>query len=144
MDQVSSPSGATPQDAVPNIPVPGVDPSQTPAVPQIGSICPACGNIVPTDFAFCPKCGKQLKDAPLSTSVFTQIWIYALSVILPPLGLWPGIKYVRHSDPKAQQIGWIAIILTVLSSIITIWLTFQFLNIYLNTFNETLNGLGGY
>jgi hypothetical protein len=119
-------------------------PVAIPPAPPTSTTCPHCGNEVPPDFSFCPKCGKQLKDAELSTTVFTQIWMYALSVFLPPLGLWPGIKYFRNSDPKAQQIGTIAIVLTVLSTIITIWLTFKFLNIYTSTLNESLNGLGGY
>jgi len=105
------------------------------------SICPACGQPTSTDAIFCPHCGKQLKDAPLSTTAFTQTWIYLLSVLLPPLGLWPGIKYMKHGDPKTRQIGWIAIVLTVLSGIITIWATFAFLNVYLSTLNESLNGI---
>lgn len=126
------------------------EPSSGAPAPQIppefqvlpgGSICPACANPVPPDFLFCPHCGKQLKEAPLPTSVIAQTGIYLLSVLLPPLGLWPGIKYVKHSDPKAQNIGWIAIILTVLSTVITTWLTFQFLNAYLAAINSAMNGL---
>ena len=138
------PPGETPQVSPQAIPQEIPQAPQVPVIPPGGSICPACGNIVPPDFIFCPRCGKQIKEPPISTTVFTQTWMYLLSIFLPPLGLWPGIKYVRHSDPKAKKIGWIAIGLTIVSCIVTIWATFAFLNVYLNTFNETLNGLGGY
>ena len=104
------------------------------------SICSFCGNQIPTDAFFCPRCGKQVKEAPLSTSVFTQTWIYLVSVLLPPLGLWPGVKYFKHSDPRAKQIGIVAIVLTVASLVITTWLTISFLNSYLNDINKALNG----
>lgn len=102
--------------------------------------CPSCHEPIVPDAIFCPRCGKQLKEAPLSTSVFTQTTIYLVSILLPPLGLWPGIKYFRHSDPKAERVGMAAIVLTVLSTTITIWLTFQFLNVYLNTLNTAQYG----
>lgn len=105
------------------------------------SICSFCGNQVPADSVFCPHCGKQLKEIPLSTTVFTQIWIYGMSVLLPPLGLWPGIRYFKHSDPKAKQIGMIAIVLTVVASVATIWLSYALTESYLNTLNQTLNGI---
>lgn len=112
-------------------------------VPPAITLCPSCGRSVPQDFSFCPNCGKQIREAPLSVSLAAQIGIYAISVLLPPLGLWPGIKYYRHSDPAAKRIGTIAIVVTVISTVATLWLTFAFLNVYLNTLNQSLNGLGG-
>ena len=107
------------------------------------ALCPQCHQPVkPTDY-YCPNCGKKLSEPPLSTSAFTQTWIYAMSVLLPPLGLWPGAKYVRNPDPRAKQIGWIAITITVLSTIITLWLMFAFVNSYINDVNQALGGLGG-
>jgi len=77
-------------------------------------------------------------------SIIGQVGLYALSIFLPPLGLWPGIKYARKKDPAARKIGWIAIGLTIASTVITLWLTFAFLNVYLNTLTQTLNGGGLY
>lgn len=70
-----------------------------------------------------------------------QAGIYFLSIFLPPLGLWPGVKYFRHSDPRAKQIGTVAIVLTVASSFFSIWLTFQFLNVYVGAINGSLYGI---
>ena len=68
--------------------------------------CPQCHQPIQPDWYFCQNCGKELKAKPRSTTVLAQVGIYALSVFLPPLGLWPGIKYVREADPKAEQCGW--------------------------------------
>jgi len=102
--------------------------------------CPQCQGLVPEGAFFCPHCGKELAAPPLSTSGFTQLWIYALSVLAPPLGLWPGVKYVRRATPEEKQIGWIAIVLTVLSTVITLWLTFALLGSYVNTINQSFGG----
>lgn len=70
-----------------------------------------------------------------------QIGIYALSLLLPPLGLWPGIKYLRQNDSKAKMVGWIAIILTVLSTVVSLILYVQLMK----TISQTLNSqLGVY
>lgn len=92
--------------------------------PQL--ICPHCkSNVSLLDF-FCPVCGKKLKEKPLSTSLSKQLLIYLLSTLLPPLGLWPAVKYLRQPDEKSKKIGITAIILTVISIILTIWLTAGF------------------
>jgi len=85
--------------------------------------CPFCHYPTIEAFYYCPNCGKNLKAAPVSISVLKQIWIYAISLLLPPLGLWPGIKYLKQSNDKAKTIGLVAIILTIISSAVTIWLT---------------------
>jgi hypothetical protein len=103
--------------------------------------CPKCHAPVPPEFYFCPHCGAQIKEQSLSVSLFTQTWIYVVSVLLPPLGFWPGIKYFKNPDPKAKQIGEIAIILSVVATVVTVWLTFSFVNDYVNTLNQAMNGL---
>ncbi|PIP74642.1 MAG: hypothetical protein CO135_00100 [Candidatus Levybacteria bacterium CG_4_9_14_3_um_filter_35_16] len=90
--------------------------------------CRFCSYPTIEAFYYCPNCGKSLKTPPFSTSVLKQIGIYSLSLLLPPLGLWPGIKYLMQSDKKAKTIGLIAIALTVISSIITVWLSINLIN----------------
>lgn len=70
-----------------------------------------------------------------STTVGRQIFIYLLSFLLPPLGLWPAIKYLKQKDEKSRMIGFIAIILTIISTVITIWFSMGFID----TFNQQLN-----
>jgi hypothetical protein len=92
--------------------------------------CTYCkGNISSTDY-FCPNCGKKLKEKPLSTSLLRQVLIYSLSFFLPPLGIWPAIKYLRQQDQKSKNVGLVALILTVVSIVITIYISIDLLNSY--------------
>ena len=90
--------------------------------------CKFCSFPISENFYFCPNCGKKLKEPPLSTSIGKQIGVYALSIFLPPLGLWPGIKYLLQKERSAKAIGLVAIILTIISTILTIYLTIGFLS----------------
>jgi len=109
----------------------------------IPTTCPKCLNPVsPTD-KFCPRCGMELVPKLLYVSIWRLIGIIAVAVLLPPFGLWPGIKYWRKGDEQAKIVGIVAIVITVISTIITIWISAGILdsvNQTLNTVN-TLNGL---
>jgi hypothetical protein len=89
-------------------------------------VCPFCGFPVSENFYFCPGCGKKLIEPPLT--LLKTLGVYAVSIFLPPLGLVPGIKYLLQNNPKTKKVGIIAIILTVISSIITLWLTLGLIN----------------
>jgi len=101
--------------------------------------CPSCHQpIIPT-YYFCPNCGVKLNQAPLLTDTLTQVKIYAFSIILPMICFlfvtkWPGIKYYKSEDPKTKQIGEIAWILIVLSTIITVYLAFVWTQKSFNTY----------
>ncbi len=101
--------------------------------------CPYCGAPIDASFYFCPNCGKKLRIKPEETSVIRQIGVYLLSFFLPPLGLWPAYRYLRQKDGKSKTIGWIAVILTIVSLILAVWLL-QGLSNYLNqSINSQLN-----
>lgn len=108
-------------------------------MPDFTVACHTCRHIVDATFRFCPYCGKELKSAPASTSLLMQAGIYLLSVLLPPLGLWPGIKYARADNRKAKIIGAIAIMLTVISTAITLWYFYGLMNQFIS-----LSGLSVY
>src|ERR1035437_3059110 len=93
------------------------------------NICSVCHQPILPQYYFCPNCGTKLNQAPLSTTIQTQAWIYAFSIILPMILFifvtkWPGMKYFKSNDPKAKQIGQIAWGLLILSTIIVIWLAY--------------------
>ena len=97
-------------------------------------ICPKCGNpVLDTNF-FCAFCGKQIKDKPLSTSFFKQSGLYLFAFFFPPFGIVPAIKYLKNPDDKAKIVGSVIIVVTVVSLIVTVWATMQFVN----NFNQTL------
>lgn len=81
----------------------------------------------------------QSKDKSLSTTIARQIFIYLLSFLLPPLGLWPGIKYLKQKDEKSRIIGFIAIVLTIISIALTVWFTLGFINVFNQQLNSSLN-----
>lgn len=115
-------------------------------------ICPRCHFSVKPEYYFCPNCGAKLTEPPLGTGAMDQFLIYAFSIVLPwiawlAISKWQGIKYLRSPDPRAKQIGLIALVLLVVSSAITIWLTTVWIQSYiqqsLNDVNSLGSGLGG-
>ena len=93
------------------------------------ALCSVCHQALQPEYYFCPNCGHEVHEKPLSTTAFTQSWIYAFSIILPLICFimvtkWPAIKYIRSQDLKARQIGWIAVALITLSTCVTIWLAY--------------------
>ena len=101
---------------------------------NIQATCPHCKNqVLPIDI-FCPACGKKLKNGEFSTNIQKQLGVYLLSFFLPPFGLFPAIKYLRQADSKSKTIGAIALVLTVISILITIFLT----KLVLGTFESKL------
>src|ERR1700722_79729 len=122
-DPTQNPVPVPPAAATPNMATP---PATTAAVTAPALICPQCHQPIKPEYYYCPNCGKKLTEPELSTTLASQLWLYAFSLVLPFLGYlaisyWQGIKYARSEDPKAQQIGWIAIGLLALSSVYVIW-----------------------
>ena len=108
--------------------------------------CPVCHQPVTLDFYFCPNCGKNLKEKPLSTTVLTQLWIYALSIILPmilftTIRYWPAVKYMKSDNQKAKRIGITAVILTTLSTIFVIWMTYITTKQFAQSLNTSIGGI---
>ena len=83
--------------------------------------CPSCQSLVTETEFFCPNCGKKLREAPLSTTVSKQIMYYVLSILLPPIGIWWAVKYLRQGGEIAKKIGIAIIILTALSLAANVW-----------------------
>jgi hypothetical protein len=100
------------------------------------TICRHCKvNISPSDY-FCPNCGKKLREKPQSTVLLKQLLVYFISFFLPPLGLWPAIKYLKQPDQKSKTVGLIAVALTIISIALTMYLSVGLLN----SLNEQING----
>lgn len=113
------------------------------------NICSVCHQPILPQYYFCPNCGNKINQPSLSTTIQTQVWIYAFSIILPMICFifvtkWPGTKYFKSNDPKAKQIGQIAWVLLILSTIITIWLVYiwtqQLIQSQINAINVDFGG----
>jgi hypothetical protein len=108
-------------------------------VPVTQIPCPFCSTLVDASAFFCPTCGKNLRVKPLSTGIATQIGLYAVSVLLPPLFLFWTMKYLKSTDPKAKQIGMISLGLTIAALIIAIWLSIAFTKSLTQDINQQFN-----
>lgn len=117
------------------------------------SICPQCHQPVLPEYYFCPNCGKGLKEKPLSTTIWAQLWLYIFTLVFMPLTsylvyrYWNGIKYFRSEDPKAKRIGLISIILligTIIAVAWSIWTGFAWFQVYIKTQQSSPNYLGGF
>lgn len=100
------------------------------------SQCPSCHTPISSEVHFCPNCGYHFAE---QVSVGRQVWIYFVSLFLPPLGLIWVFKYIRSQNTQLKRIALIAIILTILSSLVTIWFSislFQGIQNQLNSYSS--------
>jgi hypothetical protein len=81
-----------------------------------------------------------LKTNAFSTSIGAQIKVYAVSALLPPFGLVYVWRYYKQSDRASQRIAVIALILTILMTAATVWVTVETLNAVNRMLNAALNG----
>jgi hypothetical protein len=126
---------------------PQLAPSQQSPTP----ICPRCHFPTKPEYYFCPNCGAKLTEPPLGVGVVDQLLLYAFSIILPwivylAITKWQGIKYLRAPDPRAKQVGLIALVLLIVSSIIAFWVMDAWVQSLLQGFSQSqtsdLNSLG--
>ena len=93
------------------------------AIPENSESIPACarcGAELPRGAKFCPQCGEQI-GGQLSTSIATQIMIYAVSFLLSPFGLYFVFKYLRRDGRKERLVGFIALALTIAAIGVMLW-----------------------
>lgn len=101
-------------------------------------LCPACQFKIQDDWFFCSNCGKNLKEKIVEISVSKQILIYAVSFFLAPLGLGWGLKYILSKDKKIRTIGFISIVLTVISTILMVLSLKGFVDQYVKTLDQIM------
>ena len=86
-------------------------------------ICASCQAIAPSAAVFCPKCGRSLSLSEPAISLGRQAALYLVAFLLPPLGLWPGLRYLRRPDDQARRVGAVCLLLTAISVFATLALT---------------------
>lgn len=106
-------------------------------VPQ--TACRVCQTVLYPTYNFCPTCGLKVKEDKTTVSLGSQISVYLVSILLPPMGLFPGIKYLRKGDDHAKHVGLIAIFLTILSCVISIWAFAGLINTINNSLQQQVN-----
>jgi uncharacterized OB-fold protein len=103
-------------------------------IPNV-SVCPKCGFGVTPDEKFCPQCGVSLIPETV-VGIGRQIFIYSISLFLPPLGLIWFFRYFKNPDQKIRRVGMVALIVTVVSIIFTVWSGFWFISLLQQQLNS--------
>jgi hypothetical protein len=98
-----------------------------------------CKFVLVQNYNFCPYCGLKIKEEAISVSITSQIGIYLLSILLPPLGLFPGIKYPRKGNEHAKHVRLIAIFFTILGIILSVWAFYGFIHSINSALNQQIN-----
>ncbi len=105
--------------------------------------CPFCHVAVrPMDY-FCSNCGKNLHPTPLGTGVSDIAKLYIGSVLLAPMGIFWGLRYLREKDDKSKIIGVIAMLLSLVTLIVAIQYTVTFMNTINNQVGKQFQGIEG-
>lgn len=108
------------------------------------SLCPGCHIAVrPTDY-FCFNCGKNLHAAPPGTTPADQLKLYAGSILLAPMGIFWGLKYLGVNDDKTKIVGVVAMILSGVTFIIAAQYTMAFVNSLNSQVGQQLQGIEGF
>ena len=101
----------------------------------IGIVCPSCNASSPSSANYCPGCGRRLRPIIPSTSASKQIVIYLISFFLAPFGLLYAWKYLKQGNRKSKTIAYVAIALTAISIVITVWTMAALFNSLRQLFN---------
>jgi hypothetical protein len=115
-----------------------------PAPDASSQICAICHQLLLPEYYFCPNCGTPVHAPPLSTDASTQAGIYAHSVILPmilflSISKWKGYRYFKSEDPKVKQVGTIATVLLIASTVITFYLAYVWTTEAINASVSSIN-----
>jgi len=108
-------------------------------------ICPYCHTTLPYNSYFCFNCGKKVHEPPIS--VWTELKIYVYSILLPPIGLWYGYRYLTGKDsikdPAGKRVGLVAIILTVVVCIALVWQVLLIVKMFTEALNTAMGQMNG-
>ncbi len=90
--------------------------------------CPRCHTTVRSTDFYCYNCGKNLHPPPLQTDTGTLIILFLKTIVLPPLGILWGFKYLRQQDDRSKIVGIAAIVITIIEIILVVQSTVGILN----------------
>jgi hypothetical protein len=82
--------------------------------------CPVCHTPLDITDIFCSTCGTNVKTGESSLSTIKMIYVTAITLLLPPLGLIWAFKYLKSRDPRIKKFGKTVIIMTIISLIINV------------------------
>ena len=90
---------------------------------------------------FCPNCGNKIIDKPFKLTIKNIIYVMTLSIFFPPLGIFPGFKYLRYKETGAKLFGLLAIIITLIFTYLMFYIFMNFMNEMSSSYYN-INNLG--
>jgi hypothetical protein len=106
--------------------------------------CPVCHvSVRPTDY-FCYNCGKNLQPKPPSLEIMKLILLVLGSILLPPLGIFWAVPYLKQKELKYFGWGIMFVVLTLLSVVLTTRWVMDYVNKINLEVNQQLNQLQGF
>lgn len=101
-------------------------------------VCKFCSLPVSDLDYYCANCGKMIKEKPVSMSFWAILWLFVLSIFLPPFGLGQTIKYIKSSNINSRILGIISLVVTILAIIITTKLAMNYFDNVTKEMNRQL------
>jgi hypothetical protein len=105
------------------------------------TLCPVCHVVVKPGDYYCFNCGKNLHPAPPSLSFATLAGFF---VILPPMGIIWGYRYIKSPDMKAKVFGLILMVTTIIELILLVNATVSVYNTINDQVQEQLPNIQGF
>jgi len=100
--------------------------------------CPTChGTIDETDL-FCRTCGKNLHAKPPSMELWPLVGLFVGSFLLPPFGIFWGLKYIRDEDQNRKAVGFVAWAITIFSIVLAVVQTVRLMNVISNSVSNQI------
>ncbi len=104
--------------------------------------CPQCHVPVrPIDY-FCYNCGATLHPKPLPVSIEKQLMLYTGSVILLPMGIVWGFRYLRQPGTKSKIVGTVCIIISIITMTYVTLFAINFINTVQDELHRQLQNVG--
>ena len=105
--------------------------------------CPTCHTTVRITDYFCFNCGANLHPKPVSLSAVNLIPLFLGTVLLPPMGIVWGIRYIREKSSASKVVGFLAIIITIIILIIGVQVIINVINTVNNQVNSQIQNIQG-
>jgi len=77
---------------------------------------------------FCPNCGNKIINKPFKLTIKTILYVITLSIFFPPLGIFPGFKYLRYKEISAKLFGLLTIVITLIFTYLMFYVFIKFMN----------------
>ncbi|OGC69354.1 hypothetical protein A2415_03825 [candidate division WWE3 bacterium RIFOXYC1_FULL_39_7] len=76
----------------------------------------------------------------LPLSFWNKIFIYVITVLFAPLGLYWFFKYAKNEDPEKRKVAHTVLVLTIVAVVLAVVIGIKAVNIYTLYLNNRIYG----